>query len=187
MLKQKTAIARKLAGMGASVADYEATVAQILVNNAGVTRYSLATMMTDEAYDTVLDINLKGAFNMIHHCTGLFLRAREGCIVNTSSVSGLMGNASQCNYVASRAALISLTKSIAKELAPRGVRCSAVALGFIRTDMTRTQEDSPLLRQIPLSRMGEPEEIAEAVAYLVRRKICDGRSAARGQRYRHVM
>lgn len=138
----------------------------ILVNNAGVTKDGLLAMMGESAWDTVLDTNLKGAFNMIRHCTGLFIRAKEGCIINISSVSGLMGNAGQCNYSASKAGLIGLTKSVAKELAPKGIRCNAIAPGFIRTDMTGTQENNPLLSMIPLGRMGEAEEVAETAAYL---------------------
>ena len=138
----------------------------ILVNNAGITKDGLLAMMKEEAFDAVLDTNLKGAFNMIRHCTGLFLRNREGCIINISSVSGLMGNAGQCNYSASKAGLIGLTKSVAKELAPKSIRCNAIAPGFIRTDMTETQEHNPLLSMIPLGRMGEAEDVAEAAAYL---------------------
>ena len=148
--------------------------AHILVNNAGVTRDGLIAMMKEEEFDKVIDTNLKGAFNMIRHCTGLFLRAKEGCIINISSVSGLMGNAGQTNYAASKAGLVGLTKSVAKELAPRGIRCNAVAPGFIRTDMTAQQGDSPLLNMIPLGRMGEPEEIAEAVLYLAKAKYVTG-------------
>ena len=140
--------------------------AHILVNNAGITKDGLIPMMSEAAFDVVLDTNLKGSFNMIRHCTGLFLRAKEGCIINISSVSGLMGNAGQCNYSASKAGLIGLTKSVAKELAPRGIRCNAIAPGFIRTDMTDSQENNPLLTMIPLGRMGEAQEVAEAAAYL---------------------
>ena len=140
--------------------------AHILVNNAGITKDGLMPMMSEAAFDAVLDTNLKGSFNMIRHCTGLFLRAKEGCIINISSVSGLMGNAGQCNYSASKAGLIGLTKSVAKELAPKGIRCNAIAPGFIRTDMTGSQENNPLLTMIPLGRMGEAEEVAEAAAYL---------------------
>lgn len=139
---------------------------QILVNNAGITRDNLAVMMTEENFDAVLDTNLKGAFHMIRHCAGLFIRNREGCIINISSVSGLMGNAGQCNYAASKAGLIGLTKSIAKELAPKGIRCNAIAPGFITTDMTENQKEHPLLNAIPLGRMGKPEDVAEAVCYL---------------------
>ena len=140
--------------------------AQILVNNAGITRDGLVPMMKEEDFDRVLDVNLKGAFNMIRHMAGLFIRGREGCIINISSVSGLMGNGGQCNYAASKAGLIGLTKSVAKELAPKGIRCNAVAPGFIATDMTDSQTENPLLKMIPLGRMGQTEEVAEAVAYL---------------------
>lgn len=140
--------------------------AHILVNNAGITKDGLLAMLGEQAWDAVLDTNLKGAFNMIRHCSGLFLRAKEGCIINISSVSGLMGNAGQCNYSASKAGLIGLTKSVAKELAPRGIRCNAIAPGFIRTDMTDAQSHNPLLSMIPLGRMGEAADVAEAAAYL---------------------
>ena len=140
--------------------------AQILVNNAGITRDGLLAMLKEEDFDAVLDTNLKGAFNMIRHMTGLFLRGREGCIINIASVAGLMGNAGQCNYSASKAGLIGLTKSVAKELAPKGVRCNAIAPGFIATDMTEDQADNPLVKMIPLGAMGSPEDVADAAAYL---------------------
>lgn len=140
--------------------------AHILVNNAGITRDGLLAMMKEEDFDAVVDTNLKGAFNMIRHMTGLFLRAREGSIINITSVAGLMGNAGQCNYAASKAGLIGLTKSVAKELAPRGIRCNAVAPGFIVTAMTEDQTDNPLLGLIPLGKMGRTDDVAEAVAYL---------------------
>lgn len=140
--------------------------AHILVNNAGITRDGLVATMKEEDFDAVTDTNLKGAFNMIRHMTGLFLRGREGCIINITSVTGLMGNAGQCNYAASKAGLIGLTKSVARELASKGIRCNAIAPGFIATDMTGDQADNPLLAQIPLGRMGSPEDVAEAAAYL---------------------
>lgn len=146
----------------------------ILVNNAGVTRDGLAAMMKEEDFDRVLDVNLKGAFNMVRHCLPLFIRAREGCIVNISSVSGLMGNAGQCNYSASKAGLIGLTKSIAKEYAAKGIRCNAVAPGFIHTDMTESHGENPLLAMIPLGKMGEPEDVADAVIYLIGAKYVTG-------------
>ena len=146
----------------------------ILVNNAGVTKDGLLAMMKEDDYDKVLDTNLKGAFNMIRHCTGIFIRNSEGCIINISSVSGLMGNAGQCNYSASKAGLIGLTKSVAKELAPRNIRCNAIAPGFIRTDMTEALSDNPLLKAIPLGKMGDPEDVAQAVAYLVTAKYVTG-------------
>lgn len=145
-------------------ADFQ--TAHILVNNAGITRDGLVAMMKEEDYDAVLDTNLKGAFNMIRHCTGLFLRNREGCIINIASVVGLTGNAGQSNYAASKAGLIGLTKSVAKELAPRGIRCNAIAPGFIATDMTGGQTDNPLLKLVPLGRMGEAADVADAAAYL---------------------
>lgn len=147
---------------------------QILVNNAGITKDGLLAMMSEASWDAVLDTNLKGAFNMIRHTTPLFLRAKEGCIINISSVSGLMGNAGQCNYSASKAGLIGLTKAAAKELAPKSIRCNAIAPGFIRTDMTGSQENNPLLSMIPLGRMGEAEEVAEAAAYLATAKYVTG-------------
>ncbi len=138
----------------------------IVVNNAGITRDGLVAMMKEEDYDAVLDTNLKGAFNMIRHCSPLLIRAKEGCIINITSVAGLMGNAGQCNYSASKAGLIGLTKSAAKELASKGIRCNAIAPGFIATDMTEGQAENPLVKMIPLGRMGKPEDIAEAAAYL---------------------
>lgn len=160
------------------VADFEAVketvakiredfgTAHILVNNAGITCDGLIATMKEEDFDKVIDVNLKGAFNMIRHCTGFFIRNREGCIINISSVSGLMGNAGQSNYAASKAGLIGLTKSVAKELAARNIRCNAIAPGFIATDMTGDQADNPLLKMIPLGRMGNPEDVAQAAAYL---------------------
>ena len=138
----------------------------ILVNNAGITRDGLIAMMKEEAFDAVMDTNLKGAFLMIRQLSGIFLRQKEGCIINISSVSGLMGNAGQANYAASKAGLIGLTKSVAKELAPKGIRCNAIAPGFIATDMTDSQKENPLLKMIPLGRMGDPQDVAEAAAYL---------------------
>lgn len=147
---------------------------QILVNNAGITRDGLLAMMKEEDFDQVLKVNLKGAFHMIRHCTGLFLRGREGSIVNISSVTGLMGNVGQCNYAASKAGLIGLTKSVARELAPKGIRCNAIAPGFIATDMTRGQGENPMLAQIPLGRMGAPEEVAQAAAFLAQAAYITG-------------
>ena len=146
----------------------------ILVNNAGITRDGLLAIMKEEDYDAVVDTNLKGAFNMIRHCTGLFIRNREGCIINITSVAGLMGNAGQCNYSASKAGLIGLTKAAARELAPKGIRCNAIAPGFIATDMTGSQTENPLLGTIPMGRMGEPEDVAEAAAYLATAKYVTG-------------
>lgn len=163
---------------GCNVADFAAvkeTVARIkqdfgtihiLVNNAGITKDCLVATMNEQAFDDVIAVNLKGAFNMIKHCTGTFIRNRGGAIINIASVTGVMGNAGQANYAASKAGLIGLTKSVARELASRNVTCNAVAPGFIETDMTAQLHDSPLAATIPLGRMGKAEEVAEAVAYL---------------------
>lgn len=148
----------------------------ILINNAGMTRDKLIAVMSESDYDQVLDTNLKGAFNMIRHCTKPFIQARGGVIINISSVSGLIGNPGQANYSASKAGLIGLTKSVAKELAARNVRCNAVAPGFIKTDMTGklAESSNELLRSIPLGRMGSPEDVADAVAYLVQAEYITG-------------
>ena len=139
----------------------------ILVNNAGITRDGLMLRMKDEDFDAVLDTSLKGAFNMIRACYSGFIRKKSGRIINISSVSGIMGNAGQANYSASKAGVIGLTKSVARELASRGITCNAVAPGFIQTDMTENLGDNnPLLNSIPLGRMGKPEDIAAAVAFL---------------------
>lgn len=139
----------------------------ILVNNAGITRDGLMLRMKDEDFDAVFDTNLKGAFNMIRACYSGFIRKKSGKIINISSVSGIMGNAGQANYSASKAGVIGLTKSVARELASRGITCNAVAPGFIQTDMTENLGDNnPLLNSIPLGRMGKPEDIAAAVAFL---------------------
>ena len=141
----------------------------VLVNNAGITRDGLIATMKEEAFCEVLDVNLKGAYHMIRHCSGIFLRNKGGRIVNISSVSGLMGNAGQANYAASKAGLIGLTKSVARELASRGITCNAVAPGFIATEMTEAidEKEHALAASIPLGRMGKPEEVADAVAFLI--------------------
>ena len=146
----------------------------ILVNNAGITKDGLIAMMRESAFDDVISVNLKGAFNMIRHCTPLFIRNRGGAIINISSVTGIMGNAGQANYAASKAGLIGLTKSVARELAPKGVTCNAVAPGFIDTDMTKELHDSPLAAAIPLGRMGEPHEVADAVVFLAKATYITG-------------
>ena len=139
----------------------------ILVNNAGITRDGLVAMMKEKDFDDVIGTNLKGAFNMIRHCSPLFIRNRGGRIINISSVAGVMGNAGQANYSASKAGLIGLTKSVARELAGKGITCNAIAPGFIKTDMTRDFDDSnPLVAGIPLGRMGSAEDVAEAAAFL---------------------
>lgn len=146
----------------------------ILVNNAGITRDGLIASMQEKDFDEVLSVNLKGAFNMIRHCSGIFIRNRGGSIVNVSSVSGLMGNAGQANYSASKAGIVGLTKSVARELASRGITCNAVAPGFIDTDMTKALQNEALLQTIPLGRVGTPEDVADAVAYLACAKYITG-------------
>ncbi|MBR4232461.1 MAG: 3-oxoacyl-[Oscillospiraceae bacterium] len=140
----------------------------ILVNNAGITRDNLLAMMSEQQFDEVMDTNLKGAFNMMRHCAGIFIRKRSGCIVNVSSVAGIAGNPGQCNYSASKAGIIGLTKSAARELASRGVTCNAVAPGFIDTDMTRAlpADRDELEKAIPLGRIGTPGDVAKAVLFL---------------------
>jgi 3-oxoacyl-[acyl-carrier protein] reductase len=139
----------------------------ILVNNAGITRDGLIAVMKETDFDDVIGVNLKGAFNMIRHCSPIFIKNRSGKIINISSVVGLTGNAGQSNYAASKAGLIGLTKSVARELAGRNITCNAIAPGFIQTDMTRTLENTnPMMAEIPLKRVGTPEEVAETAAFL---------------------
>ena len=141
----------------------------ILVNNAGLTRDGLFMRMSEEDWDVVLDTNLKGAFNFIQAIIRPMLKQRSGRIVNIASVAGLMGNAGQANYAASKAGLIGLTKTIAREVSSRGITCNAVAPGFITTDMTEVLPDAVktgVIEQIPLARFGAPEDIASAVAFL---------------------
>lgn len=142
----------------------------VLVNNAGVTRDNLLGRIKDDDFDRVIDVNLKGAFNMVKALYRTWLRNKgTGRIVNVSSVVGLMGNAGQANYAASKAGLIGLTKSVARELAPRGVTCNAVAPGFIETDMTAglsAEVREGYDKQIPLGYMGSAQDVAEVVAFL---------------------
>lgn len=141
----------------------------ILVNNAGVTRDGLSMRMSSEDWDVVVDTNLKGSFNFIRAVQRPMAKQRAGRIINISSVSGLMGNAGQANYAASKAGLIGLTKTIARELAGRGVTVNAVAPGFIDTDMTKVLPEvivTGVINMIPLKRFGSPEDIAAAVSYL---------------------
>jgi len=139
----------------------------ILVNNAGITQDGLIMSMKEDAFDSVLDVNLKGAFNMMRHSAAVFVKKRSGKIINISSVAGVMGNAGQANYSASKAGLIGLTKSIARELASRNVCCNAIAPGFIKTDMTEEiGKENPLAAAIPLGRFGSAEEVAELTAFL---------------------
>jgi len=142
----------------------------ILINNAGLTRDNILLRMKDEEFDEVIAANLKGAFNFTRAVTRGMMKKRDGVILNITSVVGLIGNAGQTNYAASKAGMIGMTKSVAKELASRGIRCNALAPGFIRTDMTaELSEDQieALMGQIPLGRLGETEDISGVVRFLV--------------------
>lgn len=139
---------------------------QILVNNAGITKDKLVPMMKAADFDAVIDTNLKGAFYMIKGVYPLFLKQKGGKIINISSVSGLTGNPGQANYSASKAGVIGLTKSVAKELASRGVCCNAIAPGFIATEMTQALENDTLKDAIPMKRFGEAEEVAKLALFL---------------------
>ena len=167
--------------LGCDVSDYEAcgrlvedVIARyghvdILVNNAGITRDNLILRMSEEEYDRVLDVNLKGAFNTIRHLSRFFLKQRSGKIINVSSVSGIMGNPGQANYAASKAGLIGLTKSVARELAGKGICANAVAPGYVETEMTQALTDKAkdaLKQMIPMNRMGKAENVADLVAFL---------------------
>ena len=141
----------------------------ILVNNAGITKDGLMMRMDEAQWDAVIDTNLKSAFNFIHACTPVMARQRCGSIINMSSVVGLAGNAGQCNYSASKAGLIGLAKSIAKEMGPRGIRANCIAPGFIETDMTGSLPEnvkSEWEKQIPLRRCGRPEDVANVAVFL---------------------
>ena len=147
----------------------ETGAVHVLVNNAGVTRDGLLMRMSEEDWDTVLNTNLRGAFSFTKAFSRAFLKQRAGRIINISSVIGLIGNAGQCNYAASKAALIGFTKSVARELASRGITCNALAPGFIETDMTAAmtaEMRAELLKKIPLACLGQPEDIAEAALFL---------------------
>lgn len=141
----------------------------VIVNNAGITRDNLIMRMSEQEWDMVLTVNLKGAFNVIKSATRTLMKQRRGVIINMASVSGVMGNAGQANYSASKAGLIGLTKSVAKELASRGVRCNAIAPGFIQTPMTdKLSEDiqEAYKNSIPLKEFGQVEDIANLAVFL---------------------
>ena len=147
----------------------------ILVNNAGLTRDGLLMRMSDDDWDEVMNVNLRGAFLCCRAATRPMVRKRWGRIISLSSVVALAGNPGQANYAASKAGVIGFTKSVARELAPRGVRCNAIAPGFIRTDMTDALTEDQigaLQRQIPLARLGEPNDIAGVALFLVSPAAC---------------
>ena len=141
----------------------------ILVNNAGITRDGLMLRMSEQQWDSVIGVNLKSAFNFIHALTPVMARQRGGSIISLSSVVGVNGNAGQCNYSASKAGIIGLTKSIAKEMGPRGIRANAIAPGFILSDMTKALPDEvreAWIKTIPLRRGGTPEDVASVALFL---------------------
>ena len=175
------ALGVKVAFYASNAADFEAahTVVEdvvkdfgqldILVNNAGITRDTLIMRMTEQQWDQVIQVNLKSAFNFTHAVTPVMMRQRSGSIISLSSVVGINGNAGQANYAASKAGIIALTKSVAKELGARGIRANAIAPGFILTDMTKALNEETLkqfVSMIPMRRGGEPEEVAKVALFL---------------------
>lgn len=180
-VKEIEALGGKAEALQCNVSDYDKAAemmayvvktygrVDILVNNAGITRDNLLMKMSEEDFDAVINTNLKGCFNTIRHMSRYFLKQRAGKIINISSVSGILGNAGQANYSASKAGVIGLTKAVARELASRGINVNAVAPGFVETDMTDTLSDSVkenLKSQIPLGKIGHPQDIAKTVAFL---------------------
>ena len=169
---------RAYAGNAADFAETETLVKQIhadfgsidvLINNAGITKDGLMLRMSEAQWDAVINVNLKSAFNFIHACAPIMLRQRGGSIINMSSVVGVHGNAGQCNYSASKAGVIGMTKSVAKELGSRNIFANAVAPGYIETDMTRALPEEArkaFADSIPLKRPGQPEDVANVVYFL---------------------
>ena len=181
VVKEIEGMGRKAVAVQCTVADYEACGKMItdmlaefghidiLVNNAGITKDNLMIKMSEADFDAVIETNLKGTFNTMKHMYRPFLKQKAGSIINLSSVSGLLGNAGQANYAASKSGIVGLTKSVARELASRNITVNAVAPGYIATDMTDAMTESAkeaTLAQIPLGRVGTPKDIAETVAFL---------------------
>ncbi|MCD7978874.1 MAG: 3-oxoacyl-[acyl-carrier-protein] reductase [Tannerellaceae bacterium] len=179
--KELEALGVKAKGYASNAADYEDThqvVAEIvkdfgrvdiLVNNAGITRDGLMMRMTEQQWDMVINVNLKSAFNFVHAVTPVMMKQKTGSIINMASVVGVSGNAGQANYSASKAGMIGLAKSVAKELGSRGVRANAIAPGFIITDMTAVLSEevkAEWAKQIPLCRGGTPEDVANVATFL---------------------
>ncbi|HZK47053.1 MAG TPA: 3-oxoacyl-[acyl-carrier-protein] reductase [Atopostipes sp.] len=149
----------------------------VLINNAGITRDGLVMRMKEEDYDDVMNTNLKGTFNMCRHITKIMLKQRAGTIINMSSVVGLMGNAGQVNYAASKAGVIGLTKALARELGSRHITVNAIAPGYIETEMTGVLSDKvkkTMFGQIPLKRFGTTQEVAQTVNFLIENKYVTG-------------
>lgn len=169
----KTDEAQKLAD--AAIAEFGGI--DVLINNAGITRDTLLMRMSEDDFDAVIETNLKGCFNMIKAVNKTMMKKRSGAIINMSSVIGLAGNVGQVNYAASKAGVLGITYSVAKELASRNITCNAIAPGMIATDMTDALSDKmkeQILEGIPLKRFGQPEEIAETALFLAKSKYITG-------------
>ena len=184
-VKEIEALGGKAEALQCNVSDYDKAAemmayvvktygrVDILVNNAGITRDNLLMKMSEEDFDAVLNTNLKGAFNCMRHVARQMVKQRGGRIINISSVSGVMGNAGQVNYSASKAGIIGLTRTMARELASRGITVNGIAPGFVDTDMTKVlpeQVREAATAQIPLGRFGQPEDIANMAVYLASEK-----------------
>lgn len=180
-IKEIEAFGHKIKGYASNAADFAQTQEvvdqvmadfghiDVLVNNAGITKDGLMLRMSEAQWDAVINVNLKSAFNFIHALTPIMARQRSGSIINMSSVVGVSGNAGQCNYSASKAGLIGLAKSIAKEMGPRGIRANCIAPGFIISDMTKALSDEvreQWMKTIPLRRGGTPEDVAKVALFL---------------------
>lgn len=180
-IKEIEAFGHKVRGYASNAADFAQTQEvvdqvmadfghiDVLVNNAGITKDGLMLRMSEAQWDAVINVNLKSAFNFIHALTPIMARQRSGSIINMSSVVGVSGNAGQCNYSASKAGLIGLAKSIAKEMGPRGIRANCIAPGFIISDMTKALSDEvreQWMKTIPLRRGGTPEDVAKVALFL---------------------